>query len=356
MVAEELSGLGGHTQLGIGVDKRIDVILHLVVVIVVVVERALVGAIAVLVDKDDAVGEREISRIGARLIAIGIGVKVLGTTHFGRDLAEPSTIVQLTAIDLDEVDVVKIRRIAVLIDCPIDHETWFLTVGEIIHVTLAQERLEPVGTRCVHGDGCVRQLGAPEGEHRVLDPQGPIGLGVEGIAPDVATGRVSIVAGPADILDVADKPPAVMRHLDLVLVRLVIGHLKVGQAAVIVAALDLVPLVGRTGHTVAIHIDAHHDDARLTTASSLIGHSGALHGVAIDLHVITVLVDHWVVKAEDDVATIAAQADRTTQLTDQDSFELGVDAVLGITGLVGRKNVDKLAWSRHVVIDMGDVG
>ena len=295
----------------------------------------------------------------ARFVALGIRMQILGTTHFGRDFSEPAAVVQLSAIDLDEINMVKISRSSILIDGPINLETWFLTVGKIIHIAFTKERLEPVVTIAVtHVDRRVGQFGAAKGEHRVLDPQRPIGLGVEGVAPHVAAGAVGIhvIAGPPDILDIADKAPTGMRHTFLVFIRLVIGHLKAMLTAVIVISLDFIPLVAIAGHAVTIHVHAHHDDTRLATTARHVGYSSTLHGVAIDFHVITVLVDHRVVKAENDVAAITAQADRAAQLAAKSSLELSIDAVLGITRFVCRENVDKLSRGGQLVIHMGNIG
>ena len=73
--------LRGHAQLGIGVDHGIDVVLHLVIVIIIEIDRALIGAITILVDKDDAIGEGEILRIGGGTAGLGIGMEVLGATE-----------------------------------------------------------------------------------------------------------------------------------------------------------------------------------------------------------------------------------------------------------------------------------
>ena len=265
----------------------------------------------------------------------------------------------MSRIDLDEVDVVKFHGITVLIDGPVDLETRLHGIGQVVHIALAHEGLEPViASTAAHVDGRIGQLGTAEGEHRILDPQWPVGLVVERVAPNVAACAVGIdvVAGPGHILDVVDEGPALMRHFCLALVGLVVGDLKATLAAVIGRALDFIPLVAVTGHAVAVHIDAHHDDARLAATTGHIGHSIALDGITVDLHVIVVLIDHRVVEAEDDVAAIAAQADRGVEPPAQGRFELSVDAVLGVAGFVGRIDVDKLARGRHVVIDTGDVG
>ena len=353
-----MSILCGHAQLGVGVHKSIDIILHLVVVVVIIVNRTLVGTVTILVNEDDTIGESEIIGTGAGFVALGIRMQILGTAHLGRYFTKPAAVVQLSAIDLDEIDVVKIGRTSILINGPINHEAGFLAVGEIIHIALAEERLEPIVAIAVaHVNGRIGQFGTTEGQHSVLNPQGPIGLGVEGVAPNVAAGAIGIhvIAGPADVLHITDETPAGMRHTFFVFVWLIIGHLKTGLTAVIVTSLDFIPLVAVTGYTVAVHVHAHHDDARLAAAASHVGYSSTLHGVTIDFHVITVLVDHGVVKAEYDVAAIAAQADRATQSAAKGHLELGIDAVLGISRLIGREYIDKLAWSRHVVIDMGNV-
>ena len=204
---------------------------------------------------------------------------------------------------------VEIGRSSILVDRPINHETRFLAIRKIVRIALAEERLEPVVTITVaHVDRRAGQLRTTEGEHRILNPQGPVGLGVEGIAPHIATGtvRILVVASPADVLDIADEAPGGMRHTHLVFVRLIISHLKAVLRAVVVISLDFIPLVAVAGHTVAVHVHAHHDDARLAAAASHVGYSSTLHGVTIDFHVIAVLVDHGVVKAENDVAAITA--------------------------------------------------
>ena len=349
--------LGSDTQLDVGVHHRIDIILHLVVVIVVVVERALIGAVAVLVDKDDAVSERVILGTRGGIVGLGIGMEVLGTAYLGRSLAEPSTISQLTGINLDEVDVVELSGIAVLVNRPINHEARLQVVGQIIGIPLAKERLEPVVAIAVaHVDGAVGQPGATEGEHRVLDPQWPIGLVVESVTPHIAAGGHGVIAGPVDVGCVVDKTPGRMRCTGLALIGLVVSHLKVLLAAFIVRALDFIPFISIARHSVAIGIHAHHDDAGLTTATRQVGDSIALDGVAVNLHVIAVLVDDRMVEAKHDVATIAAQADRSVQATAQGRLDLGEDAVLGETWLIGREEVDKLARGGQVVIHMGDIG
>ena len=59
-LAKDLSLLRGHAQTGGWVDHGIDIVLHLVVVVVVEIDGALIGAITVLIDKDHAIGEREV--------------------------------------------------------------------------------------------------------------------------------------------------------------------------------------------------------------------------------------------------------------------------------------------------------
>ena len=78
-----MSILRGHAQLGVGVHKSIDIILHLIVVVVIIIDRTLVGTVTILVNEDDAIGESEIIRTGAGFVALGIRVQILGTAHLG---------------------------------------------------------------------------------------------------------------------------------------------------------------------------------------------------------------------------------------------------------------------------------
>ena len=356
MVAIELSKLRSHTQLHAGIHESIDIIFHLIVVIVVVVERTLIGTIAVLVDKDDTVGEGEFVRARTWLITFGIRVQVLSAADLGRYLAQPSTVVQLSAIDLDEVDMVKCHGVTILVNRPINLETRLLSVGQVVHIALAEERLEPVGARRIHGDGRVGEFGPAEREHSVLEPQRPIGLAMEGVVPYITIRLIRIITIPIDVFHIINEPPASMRHFDLVLVRLVVCYLKAVQRTVIVSALDFVPPVTGTGHTVTVHVHAHHDDARLATAARLVSDRGTLHGIAIDLHVVVVLVDDRMVKSEDDIASITAQAYRTPELAAERILELDMDAVPGIARIVSGHSIHKLPWSRQVIIHMSNIG
>ena len=147
-----------------------------------------------------------------------------------------------------------------------------------------------------------------------------------------------------------------MGHTHLVLVRLVVGNLVAVLASVIISALDFIPQVSVAGHAIAVIIHTHHDDARFATATGHAGHGLALHGVAIDFNVIAMHIHHRMVKAKNDVTAIAAQADRAAQLSAQGILQLRVDAVLGISGLVGRENVNKLSWRGQIIIYPSDVG
>ena len=147
-----------------------------------------------------------------------------------------------------------------------------------------------------------------------------------------------------------------MGHTRLVLIGLVIGHFKAMLAVVVIRALDLIPLVTLAGHAIAVLVHAHHDDARLAAATRSSWNSLALNGVAIDFHVIAVLVDHRMVEPEDDVATVAAQTDSgAIGFTAERSLELGIDVGLGIAWLIGGKNIDELSGSGQIVIHMGNV-
>ena len=97
-----------------------------------------------------------------------------------------------------------------------------------------------------------------------------------------------------------------MRHARLVLVGLVIGNLITMLATVVGIALDFAPLVSIARHAIAVHIDTHHDHTGLAATASNIRHSLALDSITVDFHVITVHVDHRMVKAEHDIATKAA--------------------------------------------------
>ena len=180
---------------------------------------------------------------------------------------------------------------------------------------------------------------------------------MEGIAPHITVRGIGVVAGPMDVLDVVDETPAGMGHALLVFIGLVVSHFKAMLATVIGSTLDFVPPVTGTGHTVAVHVHANHDNARLTAAARLIGHSGTLNRISIDFHVIAVLIDNGMVKAEDDVAAVTAQTDSSTiSLSAQRCLNERIDAVLGVTGLIGRRLVHKLARRRQIVINMGDIG
>ena len=70
-----------------------------------------------------------------------------------------------------------------------------------------------------------------------------------------------------------------------------------------------------------------------------------------------VLVDHRMVKPEDDVTAIAAQTDRATaHLAAQRCLNDSIDAVLGKARTIGWRLVYKLAWGGQVVIYMGYIG
>ena len=285
-------------------------------------------------------------------------MQVLGTAHLGRNFSQPAAIVQLRAVNLDEVNMIERDRIAILIDSPVNHETGFLGVRQIIHITLAKERLKPViATAIAHVDRRVGKLGAAEGKHGVLDPQWPIRLGMESIAPHISVGGIRVVAGPMDVLDVVDEPPTGMGHALLVFIRLVVSHFKAMLAAVIGCTLDFVPPVAGTGHTVAVQVHTNHDNARLAAAARLIGHSGTLNSIAIDFHVIAVLIDNGMVKAEDDIAAKASQTDGSAHgFPAQRCLDQRIDAVLGVTWLIRGRLVHKLARCRQIVINMGDKG
>ena len=147
-----------------------------------------------------------------------------------------------------------------------------------------------------------------------------------------------------------------MGHLFLFLIRLVVCHFKTVLATAIGRALDLIPQVALAGHTVTVHIHTHHDDAGFATAACHVGHGIALERVTIDSHVIAMLVDDGMVKAEHDIATVTAQADRSSNgLATQRFLNQGIDAVLSISGLVGGRLVHELPRCGQIVIHMSDV-
>ena len=90
-------------------------------------------------------------------------MQILGATDLGGNLAQPSTVVKLATIDLDEVDVVKFNVIAILVNRPVNLEARLLSIGQVVHIALAEERLEPViAVAAAHVNGCVGQFRAPE--------------------------------------------------------------------------------------------------------------------------------------------------------------------------------------------------
>ena len=247
--------------------------------------------------------------------------------------------------------------IAVLIDGPVNHETRFLGVGQVVHITLTKERLEPIGARAItHVDGGIGQPRTPEGELRFLPPQGPVRLAMEGVAPNISLGITGVIAGPVHILDIVDERPFLVGNLDFILIWLIVGHLEAVLAPVIVRTLDFVPFVAITGYAVAVHIHAHHNNARLAAAARLIGHSLALNGVTVDFNVVAVLIDYRMIKAKDDVTAKTPQADGSTnRFSAQRCLDQRIDAVLSIAGLIGRKLVHELTRSGQIVINMGNV-
>ena len=74
---------------------------------------------------------------------------------------------------------------------------------------------------------------------------------------------------------------------------------------IILAASEFIPLVALAGHPIAIHVHTDHDDARLAAAALRL--LLADKGIALDLEVPGVHIDHGMVKSHDDVATIAAE-------------------------------------------------
>ena len=285
-------------------------------------------------------------------------MQILSTAHLGRYFTKPTAIVELSTIDLDKVDVVEGDRIAILVNCPVNHETRFLPVGQVVHIAFAKERLEPVVTAAsTHINRRIGQTCASEGKHRVLDPQWPIRLAVERVTPHIAAGSIGVIARPMDIFNIVDELPACMRHTGLVLVGFVIGYLEAMLATVIVCSLDFIPLVAVAGHPITVHVHAHHDDARFAAATRHIGHSSALHGVSVNLYIVAVLVDNGMVEAEDDIAAIAAQADRSAgRFSAQRRLDDGIDAVLSVSRLVSGRLVHELARSRQVIIHTGYIG
>ena len=314
--------------------------------------------VEVLIDKDNAIGKRVIAGARTGVITFGIGVQVLGATDFGGYLAKPSAVVKLSAIDLDKINMVKHDRVALLVNGPVNLEARLHGIGHVIGIALAKERLEPiVSVSSAHVHRGVGQTRPTECKHLILNPCGPVGLVMESIAPHVALGKVSVVGHPMDILDIIDKPPACMRHTFFFFIRFIVSHLKTMNTAVIVCALDFIPLVAGAGDTIMVLIHTHHDDARLTTAAQHIGNGIALHGVTIDFHVIVVLVDHGVVEAEDDIAAIATQSHATGCRSTQLCLKISHDTVTGKSRLIGRCHcIDKLTGCRQIVIHTGNVG
>ena len=178
---------------------------------------------------------------------------------------------------------------------------------------------------------------------------------MECVAPHVAIGIIDIVADPIDVLGIVDEPPTCMGHLDLVFVGLKVGDLKAMLTDVIACALDFIPHVAAAGHAVAVHVHTHHDNTGFATAAGLVVHSIALESVAVNLHIIVVLVDNRMVKAEDNVAAKTAKADDAVGLAYQSSFYLCKHVGLGVTRLIGRFVVDELAGSGQIVIHMSNV-
>ena len=179
---------------------------------------------------------------------------------------------------------------------------------------------------------------------------------MEGVAPNISLGITGVIAGPVHILDIVDERPFLMGNLGFILIWLIVGHLEAVLAPVIVRTLDFVPFVAITGHAVAVHIHAHHDDAGLTTATQLVGHSLALNGVTVDFNVVAMLIDNRMVKAEDDIAAKAPQTDGAAHsFPAQRCLDQRIDAVLGVAWLIRGRLVHELARSGQVVINMGNV-
>ena len=127
-----------------------------------------------------------------------------------------------------------------------------------------------------------------------------------------------------------------------------------GSGLGIVTAGELVP--GVVGDAVAVGVVADHDDSGLGGAAVVAAGGG--EGVAVDLEVIlSRLVGHGVVEAEDDIAAVGAQAYHgAAGLPGQVLLALGVHAGLRVAVLVLGNGVGELSGGRHEVVDLGDVG
>ena len=189
-------------------------------------------------------------------------------------------------------------------------------VGQIVNISPVIEVLHKVGAAVAATlvNSIAAQLGAREGQRLlVLHPQRPVRLVVGRVATHVTADAVGVdvVAGPADVGGVVQEGVHMAGIARLALVGAVIGDgivvLRPGMA--VLAACKLIPAVTVTGHAVAISIHTHHDDARLAAAA--MGILVTDKGIALDLKVIGMHIDHGMVKTHNHIAAIAAQGNHT---------------------------------------------
>ena len=322
---------------------------------------------------------------------LSIRMKVDAGSYLGGGLASPTAVLIHGIVNLDEVDVGEVDMVALLIHSPVNLEAGIIDtlwlrhtggiVGKVIDITPVKEILHIVSIPfiCAHVDGIATQFCSLKGHGLLpLQPQGPIGLGVIGVAAHVPAGAVGvhIVAGPADVGRVVEiRIHAAWRSL-LALVGPIIGDLIVvlSFGMMVLAACQLIPLVAVAGNAVTVHVHAHHDDSRLAAAAMSLAITD--EGVALNLKVIGVHIDHRMVKSNDHIAAISAQrnhalgpdridaGDGLAMKSRGHCIDVAADGRLasrqhtihGLTHPAHRHGVDKLPWSRAVLIDPREPG
>ena len=176
-----------------------------------------------------------------------------------------------------------------------------IIVSAVVDISPVKEILEKIGAIAIHILGIATQLSAHEGHLVAIDPLRPVGLGMERIDVHITLLQtVHAVASPSHMWRV------------YIVTRTVISNFKslLGLGMAVLAASQLIPLVTIAGHTVAVAIHAHHDDAWLAAASRH-GNAVAAKGVAKDLQVIlTWHIDQRMVEAKGHIAAITAQRDK----------------------------------------------
>ena len=206
--------------------------------------------------------------------------------HFGGGFTQPAALLIHGAVYLDEINFLEPYGVAFFVHGPVNLEPhihallWLASVvgvvRAIVHIPpilikLHPRLLPPAQEHASLVLGIVFELGALESEcGRALLKLWPIALCVVDIAIHIAGCAVGVhvVACPADIGDVDDVGVVGVGCAGLVLVRSVISDfvavLRLG--VVVFATGQLVPRV--VGHTVAVQVFTHHDDARLAAATA----------------------------------------------------------------------------------------